>query len=192
MKHARFDEQAAYVDTPEGIFTADGLWFRVTEAELERYAGAVLAHESLSELMARAGRWMMAGQTFGIWAAVVFLLTLRALPASLLTLLVFLLVQCFRPILLSSWFDPVLRVLQVVPVQLLVYVIALSAFGVAGAYGKLALGAIFFVALRWRLLETITARLVHAIARVLYPGASLDNPPRCAAAPCDDAGAGPD
>lgn len=169
MRYTRFDTQAAYVDTPEGIFTADGLWFRVTEAELQEYAGPVLAHVSLSDLMARAGRWLLAGQTIGIWAALVLLLTLPALPAALLALLVFLLVQCFRPILLSAWFDPVLRVLQAVPAQGLAYLVGLSAFGMAGLYGKLALGIVLFVALRWRLLETITEPLVRAVSRALYP-----------------------
>ncbi|MDZ4701580.1 MAG: hypothetical protein SH809_17850 [Rhodothermales bacterium] len=169
MRHTRFDAQTAFVDTPEGIFTADGLWFRVTEVELQAYAGPLLAHVSLTELMARAGRWMLAGQTIGIWAAAGFLLTLPALPATLLTLLVFLLVQCFRPILLSIWFDPVLRILQAVPAQMLVYIVALSAFGIAGAYVKLVLGIAFFVALRWRMLEKMAKPIVQAITRSLYP-----------------------
>lgn len=169
MKHTRFDTQSAYVDTPEGIFTADGLWFRATEAELEAYAGPVLAHVSLSELMARAGRWLLAGQTIGIWVALVSVLTLPGWQAALLTVVVFLLVQCFRPILLSIWLDPVLRVLQAIPAQLLAYVVGLSALGMAGAYPAFVLGIVFFVALRWRLLEKVAEPIVQAIARSLYP-----------------------
>ncbi len=169
MKQTRFDAQATYVDTPEGIFTADGLWFRATEAELETYAGPVLAHVSLSELMARAGRWMLAGQTIGIWAALLSVLTLPVWQAAVLTLVVFLLVQVFRPILLSFWLDPVLRVLQAIPVQVLAYVAGLSTLGIAGAYVKLVLGLVFFVALRWRLLEKGAEPIVQAIARSLYP-----------------------
>ena len=47
MKDTAQGRSATYIDTPKGIFTSNGTWFRVTEDSLKEYAGELLEHESL-------------------------------------------------------------------------------------------------------------------------------------------------
>ncbi|MEZ4699529.1 MAG: hypothetical protein R2834_23030 [Rhodothermales bacterium] len=169
MRHSRFDAQAGYVDTPEGIFTAEGIWFRVSEADLTAFAAPVLEHTDLGRLIAQAVRWCLAGQTAGLWSLLLFLYLTPAAAALPLAVLVFLLVQTFRPLLVSRWLDPVLKLLQALPAQALAYIVVLSQFGVQGAYSQVVVGIAGFVLFRWGLVERTAAPVLQRLTKRLYP-----------------------
>ncbi len=49
MKFPRLHSaETTFVDTPEGIFTASGVWFRTREDSLYAYAGPVFDREPLA------------------------------------------------------------------------------------------------------------------------------------------------
>ncbi len=169
MGQSRFDVQATYVDTPEGIFAADGLWFRTREADLERFAGPVLAHLPLAELIDAAGRWVRLGQTVALWGVPIALYALSTPYAVLTVLVAYGIAQLLRPLLVRMAATPALRLLQAVPPQALLYIVSLSAFGMAGAYAKVVVGVAAFVVTRWGLLDAAFARLFGWLMKRLYP-----------------------
>ena len=82
MKFPRLHSaETIFVDTPEGIFTASGVWFRTREASLYAYAGPVFDHEPLPRLLTQAEVWLRSPQTLALWLLPLLLFTMSPLQA---------------------------------------------------------------------------------------------------------------
>lgn len=160
--------EATFVDTPNGIFTASGVWFNTTREALEAYAGPVLERESLPRLLSRAEVWLRSAQVVTLWALPVFLLLSPPLAAALSALTLYVGWRSLGPSFASEWAVKGLRLLDVVFVQGLYYVFMLSLLAARGQMTALWIGVGGFILLRWGLLARFSQPVVGRIWRSLY------------------------
>lgn len=158
----------SFVDTPRGIFTAAGVWFRTTQTELEKYAGGVLEHESIERLIQRTEIWLRSAQTLTVWLFAIFMILIEPLPAALAALTVFVGWKSLGPSLVSRCFERILSVLDLVWLQGAYYVGILSYFAASNAYAAVWAGLAGFILVRWGLVEKLTDLLVRLIWGTLY------------------------
>lgn len=157
-----------FVETPQGIFTADGVWFATTRGSVERYAREVLDHESLERLIERAGVWLRSPETISVWMLPVFMLMIDPLPASLAGVTTYIGWKTLGPSAISRWFERVLRVLELVWLQGAYYVGILSYFAALEHYAAVWTGLAGFIVIRWGLLSRITFPIIKPMQRTLY------------------------
>lgn len=160
---------AMYAETPNGIFTSSGVWFHVTEAALEGYAGPVLAREPLPVLLARSERWLRSAQTLAVWALPLLLVLVPPLSAVLATLTLFVGWRALSPAFTSRVADAVLQALDLVWLQGAYYVFVLSIFAERGQLALVGIGLAGFVLLRWGLVDRLAQPLVRRIWASLFP-----------------------
>jgi len=160
--------EAAFVDTPEGIFTASGVWFRTREAWLHDYADAVFDREPLARLVAQAEVWLRSPQTIALWLLPVMLWVGPAVYASLVVLVVYVGWESLGPSFVSRTLVQVLRVLDLVMVQAVYYVVLLSVLAAQQQMAALGVGLGGFILLRWGLVRMATRPVVRRIWRTLY------------------------
>lgn len=157
-----------FVETPQGIFTAAGVWFATTREAVERYAGEVLQHESLERLIARASVWIRSPETLTVWLLPVFMLLIEPVPSSLAAATVFVAWKTLGPSAVSRWVERVFAVLDLVWLQGAYYVGILSYFAALGQYAAVWTGLAGFIVVRWGLLGRVTRPLVKPMQRSLY------------------------
>ena len=160
--------EASFVDTPQGIFTASGTWFRTTEALLEEFAGPVLEREGIDRLTSMADRWLRSPATITIWLLPVLLWQLGVLPSLAIALGLYFLLAIWGPLFIGYWVDPILRGLDYIALQALWYILALSFFALLDRFDLLAAGLTFFVMMRWGLVKKITDPLTLRVHQKLY------------------------
>jgi hypothetical protein len=158
-----------YIDTPYGILTEGGRWYHVTEEGVEDYAGAVLDHVSLEQLLRWADTWMNSAKTVALWGLPLLLWGLSAewaVGGALGLFFVWALMSPSLPSLLAvravSWLDHVLA-------QSLYYVLTMSIFAAAEQYAAVGVGLAAFILLRWGVVEWAAGYLVRPLQKKLYP-----------------------
>lgn len=163
-----YNADASFVDTPEGIFTASGVWFRTRMALLETYAGAVFEREPLARLIKRTEVWLRSPLTLTLWLFPLFLLILPPLPASLAALVVYIGWDVLGPSFVSRTLERVFRVLDAVLLQAVYYVTVLSMMAALEQFIALWVGLGGFVLLRWGLVHKAVKPVTQRIRRTLY------------------------
>lgn len=171
---ARFDETGAgdespsYVDTPKGLFSESGIWFRVREESLRRYAGPVLEHESVSGLLDQAAVWLRSGRTIGVWGLLGFLTLLSPLGAAGVAVLLYLFWQAIGPSAANRMLIPVFRILERPFVQMAGYVPILSWLAQADEFWAVGTGLLGFILFRWNVVERVTSPLIERLRAPIY------------------------
>lgn len=158
-----------YIDTPYGLLTEGGRWYHVTEEDVKEYAGAVLDHVPLGQLLRWADTWIDSARTLVVWALP---LLLWGLPVSWgvgSAFALFIVWALLSPALPSLLAVRVVSVLDHVLAQALYYVTTMSAFAAAEMYAALGAGLLGFVLLRWGVLEWAIGYLVRPLRRSIYP-----------------------
>lgn len=158
-----------YVDTPYGILTEGGRWYHVTEQDVQDYAGAVLDHVSLEQLLRWADTWVDSAKTIALWGLPLLLWGLPTGWAVGGTLVLFLGWALLSPALPSLLAVRAVALLDHVLAQALYYGITMSAFAAAEMYGAVGVGLGGFVLLRWGVLEWGAGYLIRPLQRMLYP-----------------------
>lgn len=156
------------LETPQGIFTASGVWFATTREAVERYAGGVLEHESLERLIERADVWLRSPETITVWLLPIFMLVIDPLPAALAATTVYVAWKVLGPSAVSRWFERVLAAGDLVWLQGAYYVGILSYFAASGQYAAVWVGLAGFIVVRWGLLSRAAVPLVKPMQRSLY------------------------
>ncbi|WP_456429517.1 hypothetical protein [Rhodocaloribacter sp.] len=162
------EQKVAYVDTPKGIFSASGHWFRATAADLQAYAGPVLDREPLPALIGFADVWLRSSRTLALWAMPVLLLILTPLQAALAGLGLYLVWKTFSPAMASRVLGKAFRILEHVYLQGLYYVFVLSVLASSGHVAAMWTGLASFIVLRWGLLERLVAPVTERLHRALF------------------------
>lgn len=158
----------SFVDTPQGIFTAAGVWFRATAEELERYAGPVFEHESIERLIERSEVWLRSPQALAVWLFPVFLAVIQPVPAALAALTVYVGWKSLSPSLVNRPLERAFELLDPVWLQGLYYVGILSYFAAFDQFAAVWIGLAGFILLRWGIVERVTDFLVRVIWSTLY------------------------
>jgi hypothetical protein len=159
-----------FVDTPRGLFTANGTWYRTTVERLHAYSGPVIERVGLEALIARSDRALGASTTLAL-AALPPLLLLPIAPiwAALIALLVAAGAYVAAPLLVGPWIGGVTRALGWVPVQLALYLFVLSFLAAQDAVASVAVGLAGFVSLRWGLVGWALRPLLDPLWGRLHP-----------------------
>lgn len=161
---------AYYVDTPAGIFTAAGTWYRTSEQSLRTFAAPALAEPDLTPLLRRSDLIVDAARTLTVWAVPLLLLALPWMWAAAVAVGLFILLMLTLPALASPTLAAALRLLDPVVGQMLLYMFVLSLLAARGDFGALWTGLALFIVLRWGLLTFV----LRPVADRLYPPALSD------------------
>lgn len=162
------EDSPSYVDTPRGMFSADGVWFRTTEQQLREYAGPVLRHVPIEVLVTEAGSWLKAPKTLTLWLLPVLLLGLAPVPAALVALGVYLAAALVLPGIVLRPLVHLGQHLQKVPLQAVYYTATLSVLGMTDQTWSVVAGLLGFVVLRWGVLDYVARRVLTPLHRRLY------------------------
>ena len=157
-----------FVDTPYGIFTEAGVWFHTTEADLRAYAAPVLEHVPMDKLLRWAGAWMRLPRILTLWALPVLLLFIPAGYAVLSALLLYGALKIVSPSAVSTWVARALPTLNRAPLQGGGYVFALSVLAARDAFVAVAIGLLWFVLLRWGVVERVIDPLLKPVLHRIY------------------------
>ncbi|PSQ52732.1 MAG: hypothetical protein BRD28_04400 [Bacteroidetes bacterium QH_10_64_37] len=158
-----------YIDTPYGILTGGGRWYHVTEQDVQDYAGAVLDHASLEQLLRWADTWVESAKTVALWGLPLLLWVLPAGWAVGGALGLFVGWSLLSPALPSLLAVRVVTVLDHVLAQALYYVFTMSVFAAAEMYLPVGVGLGGFALLRWGVLEWALGFLLRPLQQTLYP-----------------------
>lgn len=167
-RHRPQKYSATFVETPEGIFTEDGIWFRTRERWIKEYAGGVLEEGRVGELLKEAAVWLRTAQTLALWLLLATLAVATPLQSAVATVAFFALWQAIGPAMVSRWAIPALRVFELVVLQALCFVGVLSWLGASGQVTAVVTGLAGFVMLRWGLLQRLLQPLTEKIWKRLY------------------------
>lgn len=162
------EESGVFVDTPMGLFTASGLWFHTSRSLVAAYASPVLAVVSLPTLLHQAEVWIRSPLTLALWMLPLLLLWQAPLAAAFATLVFYIAWSIVSPMGVSLSLISVIRVLALVPVQLVLYVVVLSYLGQQGAVPAVVTGLAGFILLRWGAVSWAIAPLLIWPHRWLY------------------------
>jgi hypothetical protein len=158
-----------YVDTPYGILTEGGRWYHVTKQDIHDYAGAVLDHVSLEQLLRWADTWVDSARTVALWGLPLLLWGLPAGWAVGGTLTLFVGWALLSPALPSLLAVRAVTMLDHVIAQALYYAVTMSVFAAAEMYGAVGVGLGGFILFRWGVLEWASGYLLRPLQRSLYP-----------------------
>lgn len=169
MKRPHFRRSLpTFVDTPKGIFTDSGIWFQTREAWLRQYAGAVFDHKPVEYFLMQAQIWLRSPQTLTLWLLPVLLFTISPLQASLAALVVYVGWRSLSPSFVSRMILPLVRMLDLVGLQAVYYIVAMTLAARNEQYVVLAVGLGGFILLRWGIIRVATEPVVRRIWSTLY------------------------
>ncbi len=169
MKFPRLHSaETTFVDTPEGIFTASGVWFRTREDSLYAYAGPVFDREPLARLFMQAEVWLRSPMALALWLLPLLLFMLSPLQAALAALVVYVGWESLGPSFVSRTVSGVFRVLDLVLLQAVYFVLTLSVLAAQEQFAALWVGLGGFILLRWSLVRMATQPVVKRIWATLY------------------------
>ncbi|MFT4605275.1 MAG: hypothetical protein ACI9W4_002014 [Rhodothermales bacterium] len=161
-------DQPAFVDLPNGIFTPEGVWFHTRVQDLEAFAGPVLAKVSLKQLLRDAGGWSRSPVAVSLWAmlaALMFKSLAVALAAGLTAFVGWTLLSpgiVLRPLVAVHRISGHPMVLGVA------YVLGLSLLSSSGAISSVVVGLVWFVVLRWGVLDRLLSPALEPVRARMY------------------------
>ncbi|BBM68760.1 hypothetical protein [Rhodothermus marinus] len=158
-----------YVDTPRGLFTAAGHWFRTTEALLQAYAGPLLEKEPLDRLLRQADAWLALPSLLMLWPLLPLLWGGGPAVAVGVALALYLLGHLLLPLLILRPLTPILTLLANPWLQGAAYVAGLTALAWSGRLPAVWMGLAGFVLVRWGLLDRLLRPLLDRLHAALYP-----------------------
>ncbi|MFK7844772.1 MAG: hypothetical protein AB8G77_05675 [Rhodothermales bacterium] len=168
MKAPTADKDASFIETPNGIFTAAGSWFHTTVEALKAYAGPVLTHKSIAQLLHFAELWLRSPKTLVLWMTPFLLWTLGIAPTLLCCVLVYFIFSIWGPAMITQTLTPVLNVLDNVLIQAVLYISGMSWFAMNGYFTLMIAGLVIFILMRWGLIAKVLNPWIMKIRQRLY------------------------
>ncbi len=159
---------AYYVDTPSGLFTAAGHWFRTTETLLRSYAGPLLEKEPLDRLLRQADTWLRFPAVLMLWTLLPLLWVWEPVRAVGTALGLYLLSNLLLPLLILRPLTPILTGLATPWLQGAAYVVGLTVLAWQENFSAVWMGLGAFVLVRWGVLDRLLRPLLDRAATMLY------------------------
>ena len=161
--------EPVFLDTPRGLFTPAGVWFRTTVEQLNENYGDVLEKTPIDDLVHRAEVWLQSHRSFALLIVPFVLMLANPIIAIPVGLVAFSGWRLLAPSLGNRTLGGLFEWLGWAPVQILFYVIVLSKFGADNMYPALIAGLAWFVLIRWGLLDLLLRPLIRSIGSRMYP-----------------------
>lgn len=150
-----------WIDTPNGIFTSDGIWFHTREKDLIRYTKSLVEHVSLKELVRDASIWVKSGDALSIYLLTILGFFYDGWLAIAAALTFFVIWLFIRPALVSTYLSrPLLWMSKDMPLILLA-VFSFSRRGNNGEYIELTALLITFLVFKFSWLSQAFARIME-------------------------------
>lgn len=151
----------SFVDTPRGIFAANGLWFRTTLESLREFAGEVLEKEPVEMLIEKSAVIYRSARSVGLWALIVSLVAAPPWIAIIVSLLTYVSWSFVRKSVGGHGIFQVLKILENVGVQLVVFAAALIWLAMWPDIAKVVVGLLGFILYRWNIVDMLLKPLVE-------------------------------
>jgi hypothetical protein len=158
-----------FVNTPYGMVTAAGRWYHIPEEQARAYAGEVLDHMSLEDLVERADLWIDSPRTVTLWLMPLLLWALAPVWAVTATAGLYLAWALASPAVPSLWGTGAVRLLSNVLAQGGYYAVVLSLFATQDRFAAVGIGLVAFVLFRWGIVDWAVRGGLRALRRRLYP-----------------------
>lgn len=159
----------AYLNTPRGIFTPAGTQFHTTEEELLAFAGPVFAVQPLAEVIRQAEVWLHSPRTLALWVMPLLLMVAPLWLAVAGGLAVYVGWSLLAPSLGNATLARVFARLDHVGLQFVWYAGVLGWLASWPDFAKIAVGLLWFVLLRWRVMGLVLKPLLKPAWGALYP-----------------------
>jgi len=163
-----------YVNTPYGMVTAAGRWYHIPEEQARAYAGEVLEHVSLEDLVERADVWMDSPRTVVLWLLPLLLWGLSPGWAVAAAGAVYVGWALASPAFPSLWGTWVVSALGNVIAQGGYYVVVFSLFARHEQLVAVGVGLGAFMLFRWGVVDWLSRGGLRVLRRRLYPLPTTD------------------
>jgi len=157
-----------YHDTPHGILTESGVWYRTTIDLLNEYAAELFEREPLEVCLARSDTWLRSPHTLSLWLLALGILYYNPWHLAIAVSIFFLIWQIICPALVNQSFSPFLRAMDAVLSQAILYAGTMSTLAMSGRYQALVVGLTGFVCIRWGVLTYVVRPLVSRCWKTIY------------------------
>jgi hypothetical protein len=160
--------EPVFLETPRGLLTPEGTWFRTSVQQLTGSYPEVLARSNIDDLIHRSEVWLHSHRSIALLVVALLLFLLPPGWAVAIGCVVFLGWLLIAPSLGNRVLANLFEWLGWAPVQVFIYVVILSVFGASDRYAELLFGVAWFVAIRWRLLDLISRPVANRLFARLY------------------------
>jgi hypothetical protein len=135
-----------YVETPSGLFTATGFWFRTSLSAIDAFAPGLREKEDLKRMILDAETWIKSFEAIGLWSFLISLVFLSVFPSALIAFLLSLGWYFLRSAMLNPSLTPALKLITFDLPILLATLFVISYVGTIGRQADAIIGlALFFV-----------------------------------------------
>ena len=155
-------------DTPHGILTESGVWYRTTVELLNEYAAELFEIEPLEKHLAYSDTWIRSPHTLSVWLLALGVVMYNPWQSLAVVAFIFLGWQIVAPALVSRSLSPLLRILDAVLLQAILYAALMSMLAMSGKFQSLAAGLLGFICLRWGILTYLMRPLVSRCWRKMF------------------------
>lgn len=146
------------VDTPTGLFSASGFWYRTSFASIDAFAPGLREKIDLHQTVKDTEVWIRSFESAGLWTFLVALFFIGAYPAALVAFLVSLLWYSARSAFIHPSATRFLKPFTVDGAVLLATVFVISLVGNTGRTLDAILGLAFFFVFRFGWLRMLLDR----------------------------------
>ena len=157
-----------YHDTPQGILTESGIWYGTTVNLLNEYAAEVFEREPIEAHLARADTWIRSPHTLSAWLLALGLIYYDPWQIAVVVLGFFLGWQILAAALVNRGVSTLLRILDAVLMQAILYAGTMSILAMTGRYQAVAVGLIGFICFRWGILSYLMRPLIIRCWKAMY------------------------
>ncbi len=162
-----------YHNTPQGILTESGIWYKTTVDHLNEYAAELFEREPIEVQLALADTWLRSPHTLSLWILAIGVVYFNPWQVAITVVIFFMIWQIIAPSLVSRNFSLILRIFDAVLLQALLYATTMSLLAMSGKYHAVSVGLIGFVLLRWGvliyLIRPVVSRCWNAMYRLPVP-----------------------
>ncbi|NNE69909.1 MAG: hypothetical protein HKN29_06040 [Rhodothermales bacterium] len=162
------EKPPAFVDLPNGIFTLQGVWFHTRVEDLRQFCGDLLKHVSLEKLLADAAAWLRSPATFALWVFLLGVMLRSPVTAVVAGVTGYIGWGVLSPGLVLRPLVALARVLQHPIVVGAAYVLGLSWLSSGGQTVGVVAGLLWFILVRWGVVEKILSPAVSHLRKRLY------------------------
>jgi len=158
-----------YQSTPLGMVTSGGGWYLAPEAAIEKYAGGVLKHVSLTKVLQFADSWALLPGAVGFFITLIALFFSPWWLAAGLGVVVYIAARLILPGVVLPSLSSGVRILVHPIFQVLAAFLVLSYLGMQDQLTLAVTGLVAFALYRWDLLGIALNPLLSPLLNRAYP-----------------------
>ena len=164
-----------YHDTPQGILTESGVWYKTTVQHLNEYAKELFEREPLEVQLALADTWIRTPHTLSLWLLPLGILYYDPSQWGIIVVSFFLIWQIIAPALVNRSLSPLIKLLDAAVMQSILYASTMSILAMSGQYYATMIGLLGFILFRWGVLSYLTRPIVIRCWESMYKLPAADH-----------------